>query len=254
MTLASHCTRASLALDLGISHSCPVHAPHHNSGGGGGAIGGGGGSSSGRFQPPRAPFFGSLPEPSFLHVDDNPMPELLLPPPAQTRDGPPAPASVVQGNPVQHSWTPSPRALDEFDLSKSPALAVMSAAREGRAPTHNFRRVGQQQQQQSRSFSSSAGGSRDSGGFYTELMGNLSITEEEQGFSDDSADFTHRRFSARRLQHEQQQQEREHEDAAQQAFRLPAPSQSALDRRERRGSYGNMSDNGDGGVFLFEES
>lgn len=136
----------------------------------------------------------------------------------------------------------------------------MSAAREGRAPTHNFRRVGQQQssplphqQQQSRSFSSTPSGTRDSGGFYTELLGNLSITEEEQGFSDDSADYPYHSFSSRRLQQEQQQQQQQ-DDEAQQPFGLPTPAQSAFERRERRGSYGNLSDNGDGGVFLFEES
>lgn len=136
--------------------------------------------------------------------------------------------------------------MDEFDLSKSPALAVMSAAREGRAPMHNFRRVGQQQEE-NRHRPSSGAGRRDSGGFYTELMGNLSITEEEQ-FSDDSAEFNHHSYRGRRLQQEQEQEQQEQE------FRLPAPSQSAYDRRERRGSYGNLSDNGDGGVFLFEES
>lgn len=86
------------ALDLGISHSCPVHAPHHNGGTANtGSALSGSGSSSGRFQPPRAPFFGSLPEPSFMHVDAaNPMPALLLPPPAHHRDSSSAPPSVVQ--------------------------------------------------------------------------------------------------------------------------------------------------------------
>lgn len=72
----------------GISQSCPVHA-HNNSN-----TNGGGGYA--RFQPPRAPRFGSLPEPSFLQIDENPMPELLLPPPVQSHNNSPAAPSVAQ--------------------------------------------------------------------------------------------------------------------------------------------------------------
>lgn len=77
----------------GISQSCPVHV--HNSNGGVGPSGGGGVGYA-RFQPPRAPRFGSLPEPSFLQIDENPMPELLLPPPVQSRNNSPAAPSVAQ--------------------------------------------------------------------------------------------------------------------------------------------------------------
>lgn len=124
----------------------------------------------------------------------------------------------------------------------------MSAAREGRAPMHNFRRVGQQQQtslhQLNRNrLAAPAPSNRPpaaytENGLYTELMGNLSITEEEQSFSDDSADFNHHSYSSRRHDEQQQQQQ----------------PQLQFERRERRGSYGNLSDNGDGGVFHFEES
>lgn len=78
----------------GISQSCPVHV--HNSNGGVGLSGGSGGVGYARFQPPRAPRFGSLPEPSFLQIDENPMPELLLPPPVQSRNNSPAVPSVAQ--------------------------------------------------------------------------------------------------------------------------------------------------------------
>lgn len=140
---------------------------------------------------------------------------------------------------------PSPRALDEFDLSKSPALAVMSAAREGRVPAHNFRRVGQQQSPHhgtsSRHHRSSSSGARgsysESAGLYTEMMGSLSITEEEHSsFSDDSADYNH---------HHQTQ-------ATQQRYR--ADDAFARAARERRSSYGSLSDAGDSGVFDFEEN
>lgn len=153
---------------------------------------------------------------------------------------------------------PSPRALDEFDLSKSPALSVMSASRDGRAPINNFRHVGQ-----SRSYSSSSrqqqpnrnrfppNASRpyypDSGVLsHTELMEHLSITEEEQSFSDDSSDYNHSSNSSHLHPHHSQHSYRPPQTTQQ--------SQSPYDRRERRGSYGSLSDNGDGGVFHFEES
>ncbi|GLD96654.1 hypothetical protein PINS_up005337 [Pythium insidiosum] len=101
-----------------------------------------------RYQPPHAPIIGSLPEPSFLLNEESAMPELILPPPAHPSESESErEPSVVQfasscpvdigymrqGHPIpQRSWAPSPRATQEFDLSKSPALAVMSAMRERR--------------------------------------------------------------------------------------------------------------------------
>uniref|UniRef100_K3WJ04 Uncharacterized protein n=1 Tax=Globisporangium ultimum (strain ATCC 200006 / CBS 805.95 / DAOM BR144) TaxID=431595 RepID=K3WJ04_GLOUD len=237
-----------------ISHSCPVHVPLS---GNGGSVVGSYSSSYTRFQPPRAPRFGSLPEPSFLQLDDPPMPELLLPPPAQSSNhNSSATPSVIQfasscpgdigflrqSNPVHHSWAPSPRALDEFDLSKSPALSVMSASRTDRAPLNNFRRVGQSNgSNRSRSFPRHAS-TRDNGmlSTHTELMEHLSITEEEQSFSDDSSEFNHNSSTSQYPSYPPPVQ--------------PNTQQQYDERRERRGSYGSLSDNGDGGVFHFEES
>lgn len=127
-----------------ISQSCPVN---HN------------GATYFHQRPPRAPVIGSLPEPSFLLAGggDDEMPELLLPPPAQpdVRNSTPRQPSVIQvasscpgdigffrhGSPAsQPAWTISPRASDEFDLSKSPALAVMSAMRQARRNSIDSRR------------------------------------------------------------------------------------------------------------------
>ncbi|DAZ98504.1 TPA: hypothetical protein N0F65_004941 [Lagenidium giganteum] len=128
----------------GISQSCPVgHANVH-------AL------LSSSYQPPRAPIIGSLPEPSAL--DSNPMPELVLPPPARDQQRRPPTTSVVQVRAslfgscpgdigfmregmAARSWAPSPRTADEFDLSKSPALAAMSAMRDGRPPTNTYRQT-----------------------------------------------------------------------------------------------------------------
>ncbi|TMW55623.1 hypothetical protein Poli38472_010505 [Pythium oligandrum] len=120
-----------------ISQSCPVNG-HSAS------------FFTTRYQPPRAPVIGSLPEPSFMLAGgDSGMPELVLPPPAQNQTGSRREPSFIpvasscpsdigylrDGFPMhQHSWAPSPRTADDFDLSKSPALAVMSAMREGRRP------------------------------------------------------------------------------------------------------------------------
>lgn len=57
-------------------------------------------AAAARYHPPRAPFFGSLPEPSFLQMDDDAMPELMLPPRLNERDESPPAASVVQVRPV----------------------------------------------------------------------------------------------------------------------------------------------------------
>ncbi|CAI5723024.1 unnamed protein product [Hyaloperonospora brassicae] len=102
------------------------------------------GARSSGLQPPRAPLVGSMPEPHFLPVET--MPDLALGPRAETRDEPSlpqrAPAAVVQfasscpgniaflrRNVTRSAWTPTlaPHAVDQddFDLSKSPALAAL---------------------------------------------------------------------------------------------------------------------------------
>lgn len=69
-------------------------------------VAGGGAGGASRFQPPRAPTFGSLPAPSFM--EDLPMEELVLPPPSLPRIEERAlrPASVIQVSvgSLQRAW------------------------------------------------------------------------------------------------------------------------------------------------------
>ncbi|KAL4156348.1 hypothetical protein PRNP1_005379 [Phytophthora ramorum] len=215
------------------------------------------GVRSGGLQPPRAPLVGSMPEPNFLQLDS--MPDLALGPPAETirEDSPPQAPAVIQfasscpgdigflrqGNPNRSSWTPSlePNLAehDDFDLSKSPALAAMSALRERMSPGGVGGDAGTSQQGSYRSFS--AAGTQPSRHYYAsdesssyavsaELLERLSITSEEEG--EDAEDRNER-------------------------YRVPGyNSHMPADQRrrsERRGSYGNVSDTGDTGIFEFDD-
>ncbi|CEG38185.1 uncharacterized protein PHALS_08273 [Plasmopara halstedii] len=100
---------------------------------------------SGGLQPPRAPFVGSMPEPHFLQLES--MPDLALGPPADIIPDTTPPARTPAVIPfasscpdkleflqTRSSWTPTLEPYlaehDDFDLSKSPALAAMSALRD----------------------------------------------------------------------------------------------------------------------------
>ncbi|POM78966.1 Hypothetical protein PHPALM_3444 [Phytophthora palmivora] len=217
------------------------------------------GTRSSGLQPPRAPRVGSMPEPNFLQLES--MPDLALGPPAETieEDSPPtrAPAVIqfasscpgdigfLRSNPTRGSWTPSLEPYlaehDDFDLSKSPALAAMSALRERMSPSGN---EGNTQQAGSayRSFSNrAAAGTQPTRHYYAadesssyavsaELLERLSITSEEEG--EDAVDRDER-------------------------YRMPGYNlQIPTDQRrrtERRGSYGNVSDTGDTGIFEFDD-
>ncbi|CAH0479931.1 unnamed protein product [Peronospora belbahrii] len=198
-----------------------------------------------------------MPEPNFVQVES--MPDLVLGPPAETieEDSPPQriPAVVqfasscpgdigfLRNNPTRSSWTPTlephPAEHDVFDLSKSPALAVMSALRE-RMPLGEFHgnegiatlQVGtgslRSRTQPSRHYYAS-----DESASYTvsaELLERLSITSEEEGESIENRD---------------------------ERYRMPEyNSQMSTDERrrsERRESCGNVSDTGDTGIFEFDD-
>ncbi|OWZ22367.1 hypothetical protein PHMEG_0002957 [Phytophthora megakarya] len=215
---------------------------------------------SGGLQPPRAPRVGSMPDPNFLPLDN--MPDLALGPPAETieDDSPPArPPAVIQfasscpgdigflrSNPTSASWTPSLEPYvaehDDFDLSKSPALAAITALRERMESGGNGNEGTTQQGNGSRSFSArAAAGTQPTRHYYAadesatfavsaELLERLSITSEEEG--EDAEDRDER-------------------------YRMPGyNSQIPTDQRrrsERRGSYGNVSDTGDTGIFEFDD-
>ncbi|KAE8905730.1 hypothetical protein PF005_g17199 [Phytophthora fragariae] len=208
-------------------------------------------------QPPRAPLVGSMPEPSFLELDS--MPDLALGPPAETirEDSPPRAPAVIQfasscpgdigflrSNPTRGSWTPSlqpyPAEHDDFDLSKSPALAAMSALRERMGDLETTQQASNGSSY-SRSFSARAAGTQPSRDYYAsdesssypvsaELLERLSITSEEEGEGAEDRD---------------------------ERYRVPGyNSQMPSDQRrraERRGSYGNVSDTGDTGIFEFDD-
>ncbi|KAG6584635.1 uncharacterized protein IUM83_07972 [Phytophthora cinnamomi] len=217
---------------------------------------------SGGLQPPRAPLVGSMPEPSFLELDS--MPDLALGPPAETirEDSPPRAPAVIQfasscpgdigflrSNPARGSWTPSlqpyPAEHDDFDLSKSPALAAMSALRE-RMPPGGFGGDSATTQQASngssyRSFSARPAGTQPTRHFYAsdesssyavsaELLERLSITSEEEG---EDAEDREERYRVPE-------------------YNLQMPSEQRR-RSERHGSYGNVSDTGDTGIFEFDD-
>lgn len=196
-------------------------------------------------QPPRAPLVGSMPEPNFLSLDG--MPDLSLPPPMEQEEEESPPRSNVvqfasscptdmgylrQGNPVRGSWTPTlepyPAEQDDFDLSKSPALAAMSALRESAPPQNNgYRSHSGRSAAPTRHYYAS-----DESSTYAvsaELLERLSITSEEE---EDTEDRDER-------------------------YRVPGyDSQLPADqvrRGDRRGSYGSMSDGGDGGIFEFDQ-
>ncbi|KAG7381321.1 hypothetical protein PHYPSEUDO_006207 [Phytophthora pseudosyringae] len=220
------------------------------------------GARSGGLQPPRAPLVGSMPEPNFLQLES--MPDLALGPPAETieQDSPPARAPAViqfasscpgdigflRRNPTRGSWTPSlePHLAehDDFDLSKSPALAAMSALRERIPPGGLDEGAAQQAGNGSayRSFSArgAAGTQQPSRHYYAsdesssyavsaELLERLSITSEEGEGAEDRGE----------------------------RYRMAGydPQMPADQRRraERRGSYGNVSDSGDTGIFEFDD-
>ncbi|ETN23702.1 hypothetical protein PPTG_00239 [Phytophthora nicotianae INRA-310] len=212
---------------------------------------------SGGLQPPRAPRVGSMPEPNFLQLDS--MPDLALGPPAETieEDSPPARAPAViqfasscpgdigflRRNPTRSSWTPTLEPYvaehEDFDLSKSPALAAMSALRERMQTEGTTQQAGNGSSY--RSFSArGAAGTQTSRHYYAsdesssyavsaELLERLSITSEEG-------------------------EEREDRD---ERYRMPGYDlQTPADQRrrsERRGSYGNVSDTGDTGIFEFDD-
>ncbi|KAG1701822.1 hypothetical protein DVH05_010314 [Phytophthora capsici] len=210
------------------------------------------GPRSGGLQPPRAPLVGSMPEPNFLHLDS--MPDLALGPPAETiqEDSPPARAPAViqfasscpgdigflRRNPTRNSWTPSlePHLAehDDFDLSKSPALAAMSALRErselGEGVTQytgngssfrSFTTRGASGTQPSRHYYAS-----DESSVSAEILERLTITSEEGEEAEDRDE---------RYRYESQ---------------MPADQRR---RAERRGSYSNVSDTGDTGIFEFDD-
>ncbi|KAF4036285.1 hypothetical protein GN244_ATG11654 [Phytophthora infestans] len=219
------------------------------------------GTRSGELQPPRAPRVGSMPEPNFLQLDN--MPDLALGPPAETieEDSPPArvPAVIqfasscpgdigfLRRNPARGSWTPTLDPYlaehDDFDLSKSPALAAMSALRErmqtdasGQGTSQqagndssyrSFNARGAAETQPSRQYYASDESS--SNAVSAELLERLSITSEE---GEEPANRDER-------------------------YRMPGyDMQMPVDQRrrsERRGSYGNVSDTGDTGIFEFDD-
>ncbi|EEY70391.1 uncharacterized protein PITG_05797 [Phytophthora infestans T30-4] len=192
------------------------------------------GTRSGELQPPRAPRVGSMPEPNFLQLDN--MPDLALGPPAETieEDSPPArvPAVIqfasscpgdigfLRRNPARGSWTPTLDPYlaehDDFDLSKSPALAAMSFNARGAAETQPSRQYYASDESSSNAVSA-------------ELLERLSITSEE---GEEPANRDER-------------------------YRMPGyDMQMPVDQRrrsERRGSYGNVSDTGDTGIFEFDD-
>ncbi|KAF4321497.1 hypothetical protein JM18_003936 [Phytophthora kernoviae] len=217
------------------------------------------GARSNALQPPRAPLVGSMPEPNFMQLDG--MPDLSLPPPAEAVEASPprAPAVVQfanscpgdigflrQGNPMRGSWTPSlhphPAEHEDFDLSKSPALAAMSALRDGRPPAGESSATTQSNGLAYRSFSSSnapvttptrhyyASDESSTYAVSAELLERLSITSEEE---EEDAEDREERY---RMQGYDQQ--------------IPADQRR---RSDRRGSYGSMSDGGDTGIFEFDQ-
>lgn len=129
-------------------------------------------------QPPRAPLVGSMPEPRFLPLEH--MPDLTLGPPAElveaTTPSRRAPAVVqfasscpddfgfFNRNFSRKSWMPTLEPLSDLDLSKSPALAAMTAIRAREAPVA---RQGNASNESSR-YAMSA-----------ELLKRLNITSEE---------------------------------------------------------------------------
>ncbi|KAG7395075.1 hypothetical protein PHYBOEH_004272 [Phytophthora boehmeriae] len=148
-----------------------------------------------------------------------------------------------QGNPMRGSWTPSlqphPAEQEDFDLSKSPALAAMSALRDARPLAGETLTTTQNNGPGHRSFSArNATPTRhyyasDESSTYAvsaELLERLSITSEEEG--EDTED----REERYRLQGYDQQ--------------IPADQRR---RNDRRGSYGSMSDGGDTGIFEFDQ-
>ncbi|GMF26243.1 unnamed protein product [Phytophthora lilii] len=159
----------------------------------------------------------------------------------------PGDIGFLRSNPTRGSWTPSlqpyPAEHDDFDLSKSPALAAMSALRE-RMPPGGFGEGTTQTNNGSayRSFSArTAPGTQPSRHYYAsdesssyavsaELLERLSITSEEEGEDAEGRD---------------------------ERYRMPGyNSQMPADQRrrsERRGSYGNVSDTGDTGIFEFDD-
>ncbi|RLN92023.1 hypothetical protein BBJ28_00008467 [Nothophytophthora sp. Chile5] len=151
---------------------------------------------------------------------------------------------------MRGSWTPSlqpyPVEHDDNDLSKSPALAAMSALRDGRPPTAPGRTGTAQQMNGGSAYRSfgvrAAAGTPPSRHYYAsdesstyavsaELLERLSITSEEEaeGVEDDEGRYRMPVYNAQ------------------------VPTDQQRRQSERRGSYGNMSDGGDPGIFDFED-
>ncbi|CAI5727288.1 unnamed protein product [Peronospora destructor] len=206
-------------------------------------------------QPPGAPLVGSMPEPNFLRFES--MPDLALGPPAEIIEEELPPPSVVQfasscpgnigffrSNWTRSSWTPTLEphlaAHDDFDLSTSPALAVMSALRE-RMPSGRFSEGATTQSGNGSSDGLVSSRTQPSRRYYAsdessshavsaELLERLSITSEEEGESTENRD---------------------------ERYRMPEynSQMSGNQRRrpERHGSYDNLSDTGDTGIFEFDD-
>jgi hypothetical protein len=242
-------------------------------------------AASNGLQAPRTPLVGSMPEPNFLQLES--MPDLVLGPRAEAipEESPPRAPAVIQvrnigtcwystavmdsdacsclqfasscpgdigflrSNPTRGSWTPSLQPVsvehDDFDLSKSPALAAMSAMRErmqsGEFDDTTTQQAGSGSSYRSFSARSGAAGTQPSRHFYAsdesssyavsaELLERLSITSEEEG---EDAEDREERYRVPQ-------------------FSLQTPSDPRR-RSERRGSYGNMSDSGDTGIFEFDD-
>uniref|UniRef100_M4C6N8 Uncharacterized protein n=1 Tax=Hyaloperonospora arabidopsidis (strain Emoy2) TaxID=559515 RepID=M4C6N8_HYAAE len=215
------------------------------------------GARASGLQPPRAPLVGSMPEPHFLQLES--MPDLALGPPAETIEEqslPPRAPAVVQfasscpgnvaflrSNPTRSSWTPTlaPHAAehDDFDLSKSPALAALREMMSSvgyRCDDENARQVSNDASYRSSgsriqsSRHHAASGESSSYAVSAELFERLSITSEddEEKAEDRDEHYCMPRYNSQ-------------------------ISPELRQRSERHGSYGNLSDTGDTGIFEFDD-
>ncbi|CAI5725351.1 unnamed protein product [Peronospora farinosa] len=210
-------------------------------------------------EPPGAPLVGSMPEPNFLRFES--MPDLALGPPAEMieEDSPPQRVpSVVQfasscpgnigffrSNMTRSSWRPTlephPAEHDDFDLSKSPALAMMSAMRE----RMSWGGLSEETTLQS------GNGLSDDG-----LLSSRTQPVRHYYASDESSSYA---VSAELLERLSitSEEERESTEERHERYRMPEynSQMSGNQRRrpERRGSSGNVSDTGDTGIFEFDD-